>query len=219
LRAEVKLTAVLNRTLPNAAGRHTGTWVDALRCVGEIARLTKWALASARRSRSPNSQNENWVCHVDDAFKANSKDPANHNDDTPRQTLFAAAAKYMLRGECTHGGRDRHGRLLTRAPSRFRRKDGPPPIEWMAAAPLHDAPRRPDLPPSGSTRTANRGVGAGRMTHRARKPAGTNRKTSLLPNRRCIKSQLTGKQLLWSDELASDSQRLAVRYNHHRRLG
>ena len=40
-------------------------------------------------------------------------------------------------GECTDGGRDRHGRLLTRAPRRFRRKDGRPPIEWMAAAPLH----------------------------------------------------------------------------------
>ena len=45
-------------------------------------------------------------------------------------------------GECTDGGRDRHGRLLTRAPSRFRRKDGRPPIEWMAAAPLYDGTRK-----------------------------------------------------------------------------
>ena len=37
---------------------------------------------------------------------------------------------------------------------------------------------RPDLPPSGSTRTANRGVGAVRMTRRARKLPGTNRKTN-----------------------------------------
>ena len=92
----------------------------------------------SQRSRSPNALSEIEVYHFDDAPKATSEDLANHIDDTPRQTLFAAAAKYRLRGECTHGGRDRHGRLFTRAPSRFRRKDGRPPIDWMAAAPPHD---------------------------------------------------------------------------------
>ena len=95
-----------------------------------------------RRSRSPNALSEIEVYHFDDALRPNSAGLANHNDDTPRQTLFAAAAKYMLRGECAHGGRDRHGRLLTRAPSRFRRTDGRPPIEWTAASRLHDGTRR-----------------------------------------------------------------------------
>ena len=91
----------------------------------------------AHRSRSPKARSEIEVYHSDHAPPTHSEDLANHNDDTPRKTLFAAAAKFMLRGEYTHGGRDRHGRLLTLAPSRIRRRDGPAPIEWMAAAPLH----------------------------------------------------------------------------------
>ncbi len=52
----------------------------------------------AHRSRSPNARSEIEVCHSGHAPRTHSEDRANHNHDTPRQTPFAAAAKYMLRG-------------------------------------------------------------------------------------------------------------------------
>ena len=60
-----------------------------------LSRSRPW---NSHRSRSPDARSEIEVYHFDYARRTHSDDLANQNDDTRRQTLFAAVAKYMLRG-------------------------------------------------------------------------------------------------------------------------